>query len=376
MSIDPDLAGGRLTIDLGALQRNWSLLDSRAGDADCAAVVKANAYGIGIEYAVPALLKAGCKTFFVAVPDEGRKVRKVATENDCYILNGLFPNAAKFLIEHSLRPVLSSVYQIETWVAAAQEAGHALPCAIQMDSGMTRLGLSYAELETVVADNSLMAMLDVRLFMTHYACADDVGHPKTDTQRELFEQASTLLPGVLRSAANSAADLQQSGHGFELARPGIALYGGEAVNNIDNPMEPVVTLEGRINQIRTAKAGDTVGYGATETLKRNSRIAYLSVGYADGYPRAASNMGVPMRAVSPPARAAFKGYIVKGVGRVSMDLTAFDVTDIPPDEIAEGDWIELFGKTIPIDDVARAAGTIGYELLTGLGSRYARNYVG
>ncbi len=375
MGIDPDLAGGRLTIDLGALQRNWSLLNQRAGDAECAAVVKANAYGIGIEHAVPALLKAGCKTFFVALPDEGRRVRKIAPENDCYILNGLFPNADGFLIENNLRPVLSSVVQIKIWASAAKEARRALPCAIQMDSGMTRLGLSSYELETVVADNSLMENLDIRLFMTHYACADDTGHPKTDSQREFFEQASVLLPGVPRSAANSAADLQDAGHAFELARPGIALYGGEALNNVENPMEPVVTLEGRINQIRTAKAGDTVGYGATETLKRNSRIAYLSVGYADGYLRAASNMGVPMRAVAPPARASFKGYVLKGVGRVSMDLTAFDVTDIPPDEIAEGDWVELFGRTIPVDDVARAAGTIGYELLTGLGSRYARNYI-
>jgi len=375
MSIDPDLAGGRLTINLGALARNWKLLDARAGDAECGAVVKADAYGIGIEHAVPALVNAGCETFFVAVPEEGRKLRTVAPDNDCYILNGLFPKAAKFLIENHLRPVLGSLNQVENWAAAAKEAGRPLPCAIQIDSGMTRLGLSVEELQQLVADTGLMAQLDIKLFMTHYACADDIGHPKTDTQREVFEQASALLPGIPRSAANSAADLQDAGHVFDLARPGVALYGGEALNNVENPMEPVVTLEGRINQIRTAKAGDAVGYGATETLKRNSRIAYLSVGYADGYHRGSSNMGVPMRAVAQPACAAFKGYILKGVGRVSMDLCAFDVTDIPPDEIEEGAWVELFGKTIPVDDVARAAGTIGYELLTGLGQRYNRCYV-
>jgi len=376
MSIDPDLAGGRLTIDLGALARNWTLLDERAGNADCGAVVKADGYGCGIEHVVPALAKAGCKTFFVAVPEEGRKLRSVASDNDCYILNGLFPKAAKFVIENRLRPVLGSLNQVELWAEASREAGRPLPCAIQMDSGMTRLGLSFEELEQLVADTDLMALLDIKLFMTHYACADDIGHPKTETQRELFKQASQLLPNVPRSAANSAADLQDAGHAFDLARPGIALYGGEALNNIDNPVEPVVTLEGRINQIRIAKAGDAVGYGAAETLKRSSRIAYLSVGYADGYHRATSNMGVPMRAVSQPASAAFKGYILKGVGRVSMDVCAFDMTDIPPDEIAEGDWVELFGKTIPVDDVARAAGTIGYELLTGLGHRYSRTYVG
>ena len=375
MTIDPDLAGGRLTIDLGALARNWTLLDKRAEDAECGAVVKADAYGIGIEHAVPALMKAGCKTFFVAVPEEGRKLRAVAPDNDCYILNGLFPKAAKFLVENHLRPVLGSLNQVELWSEAARQAGHPLPCAIQLDSGMIRLGLSLEELQQLVANTDLMTQLDIKLFMTHYACADDIGHPKTDTQREIFEQASALLPDVPRSAANSAADLQADGHAFDLVRPGIALYGGEALNNADNPMEPVVTLEGRINQIRTAKRGDPVGYGATETLKRNSRIAYLSVGYADGYHRGSSNMGVPMRAIAKPARAAFGGYILKGIGRISMDLCAFDITDIPPDEIAEGDWVELFGKTIPVDDVSRAAGTIGYELLTGLGRRYARSYV-
>ncbi|MGI9357648.1 MAG: alanine racemase [Rhizobiaceae bacterium] len=375
MGIDPDLAGGQLTIDLGALARNWKLLNERSGDAECGAVVKADAYGIGIKHAVPALMKAGCKTFFVAVPDEGRKLRSAAPDSDCYILNGLFPKATKFLVENHLRPVLGTWNQVELWAEAARQCGHALPCAIQMDSGMTRLGLSLEELEQLVANTDLMAQFDIKLFMTHYACADDIGHPKTESQREIFQHASAFLPGVPRSAANSAANLQEAGHAFDLARPGIALYGGEALINVDNPMEPVVTLEGRINQIRTAKAGDSVGYGATETLRRSTRIAYLSVGYADGYHRAASNMGVPMRAVTPAAHAAFKGYILKGIGRISMDLCAFDITDIPPDEIAEGDWLELFGKTIPIDDVARAAGTIGYELLTGLGRRYARCYV-
>ena len=375
MSIDPDLAGGRLTINLGALARNWKLLNKNAGDAECGAVVKADGYGCGIERTVPALINAGCKTFFVAVPDEGQALRSAAPDQDCYVLNGLFPNAAKFLIQNQLRPVLGSLNQVRLWVQASKAAECPLPCAIQIDSGMNRLGLSVNELRQLVADDSLTARLDIKLLMTHYACADDIDHPKTETQREVFRQASELLPNVPRSAANSAANIQANDHTFDLTRPGIALYGGEALNNVDNPMEPVVTLEGRINQIRTVKSGEAVGYGATQTLTRNSRIAYLSVGYADGYLRASSNMGVPMRAMAPAARAAFKGYILNGVGRISMDLCAFDVTDIPLNEIAEGDWIELFGKTIPIDGVARAAGTIGYELLTSLGHRYARTYV-
>ncbi|MEM8749557.1 MAG: alanine racemase [Pseudomonadota bacterium] len=375
-TIHPDLAGGRLTIDLAALRANYRLLRQRAGAAECAAVVKADAYGCGIEPVVHALLNEGCKTFFVALPTEGMRVRAVAPDAAIHVLNGLFEGAEAHLIETNLMPVLGSVREIELWVAAAQQAGRALPCALHMDSGMNRLGLTLAELRMVTGRPAFMDHLDVRLFATHFACADDVDHPKTAAQREAFEQASALLPGVPRSAANSAADLQMAGLEFEMVRAGIALYGGEALNHVSNPCQPVAKLEGRIIQIRTSAAGEAVGYGASETLKRKSRIAYVSVGYADGYHRAASHMGVPMRAVAPAVQGAYNGRLINGIGRISMDMSAFDVTDIPDDEIGPGDWIELFGPTIPVDDVARAAGTIGYELLTGLGHRYHRIYEG
>lgn len=376
MNAHPDLAGGRLTIDLGALVANYHLLAKHAQPAVCGAMVKANAYGCGIEQCVPALANAGCDSFFVAVAEEGLRARAVAPKATIYILNGLFADAAPHLIQAGLRPVLGSLEEVELWADAAKQAGRPLPCALHMDSGMNRLGLSHEELVRIKSLDRLIDHLDVTLFMTHYACADDVDHPKTLAQREVFLQGAELFPKVPRSAANSAATLQMADHQFDLVRPGIALYGGEALNDVANPTRPVVALEGRIIQIRNISAGDTVGYGGTETMKRDSRVAMVSVGYADGYHRAASNMGVPMRAVTPAVKAAFKGKTIKGVGRVSMDLTAFDVTDIAPNEIAAGDWIELFGPTIPVDDVARAAGTIGYELLTGLGQRYARQYVG
>ncbi len=375
MSAHPNLAGGHVTIDLGALVSNWQQLAKNAGAAECGAVVKANAYGCGIEPVVEALSRAGCRTYFVTVPEEGIRVKNTAPDSRCFVLNGLFANAAPYYLEHDLTPILGSVPEVETWVATAQSHGSPLPCALHVDSGMNRLGLTLRELERITKNRHLMDYLDPQLLMTHLACADDLGHPKTDVQREVFLQASELLPGVPRSAANSAASLQMDGHEYELARPGIALYGGEALNDVPNPMVPVVTLTGRIVQIREANAGDSIGYGGAETLTRITRIAYLSVGYADGYHRATSNMGVPMRAVSQPARAAYKGTIIKGIGRVSMDLCAFDVTDIPEDEISAGDWIELFGSTIPVDDVARAAGTIGYELLTSIGQRYSRTYL-
>lgn len=376
MTANPDLAGGRLTIDLDALVSNWRHLAACAGDAQCAAVVKANAYGCGIEPVVTALWRAGCRTFFVAVPEEGLRVKSAAPEATCFVLNGLFASAARTYLEAGLTPILGSVPEVKTWADTARAEATALPCALHVDSGMTRLGMTHDELTQVVADDALMRHLDVKLFMTHYACADDIGHDQTARQREAFLKAAALLPGVSRSAANSAADLQKDGHAFELARPGVALYGAEALNNVPNPMQPVVKLEGRIVQIRHAKAGDAVGYGGAEVLTRDSRIAYISVGYADGYHRGASHMGVPMRNVAPPAQAAFKGTRINGIGRISMDLSAFDVTDIPEDQICAGDWIELFGDTVAVDDVARAAGTIGYELLTGLGNRYSRTYVG
>lgn len=376
-AIESDLAGGRLTVDLAALTANWRLLRDYAKAENpatqCAAVVKANAYGCGIEQVVPALWEAGCRTFFVAMADEGLRVLKIVPDATCYVLNGLFENAAQHLIKAGLRPVLGSTQEARWWAAAAKSSGQAQPCALQLDSGMTRLGFSPAELQLTIQDKTIAPHLDVKLFMTHFACADDIGHPKTDVQREVFEQASLLLPGVPRSAANSAAGLQSSGYVYDLARPGVALYGAEALNDMPNPMKPVVKLEARIIAIREAKAGNSVGYGAAQVLTRDSRIAHVSVGYADGYHRAAANQGVPMRAVAPAAKAALHGQIISGIGRVSMDLSAFDVTDVPAAKA--GDWIELFGPTIPVDDVARAAGTIGYEMLTALGDRYQRIYL-
>ena len=376
MSAHPDLAGGRLTIDLNALVSNWRHLAACAGEAECAAVIKANAYGCGIEPVVKALWGVGCRTFFVAVPEEALRMKTAAPEATCFVLNGLFATAAPTYIKAGLTPILGSIPEVETWVDFARAENRPLPCALHMDSGMTRLGMSYGELQNVAGNNDIMRHLDVRLFMTHYACADDIGHEQTARQRKTFLKGAALLTGVPRSAANSAADLQKDGHEFELARPGVALYGGEALNDVPNPMQSVVKLEGRIVQIRHARAGDAVGYGGAEVLTRDSRIAYVSVGYADGYHRGASHMGVPMRNVSEPAQATFNGTRINGIGRISMDLSGFDVTEIPEDQIAAGDWIELFGDTIPVDDVARSAGTIGHEFLTGLGNRYSRTYVG
>ena len=378
MGVPEELAGGRLTIDLGALVANWRTLARHAGRADCAAVVKADAYGCGTREVVRALSAAGCRSFYVALPAEGIAAREAAPDASIAVLNGLFPGAGAAYAEHRLRPVLGSPDEIEAWRAFSAGGTAPLPCILHVDTGMNRLGLTMAEFDAL-ADRDGFAGLDVTMLMTHFACADDVGHPKTIVQRERIAACSRRLPDVPVAAANSAADLQNAegaDFAFDQVRAGIAMYGAEALNDVDNPMRPVAKLEARVLRVRPVARGDTVGYGAAQTMVRDSRIAIVSAGYADGYHRAASHAGVPMRAVAPPAKAAFAGQLLPGVGRISMDLSAFDVTDLPDGAIAAGDWIELFGPTVPVDDVARAAGTIGYEMLTGLGRRYARTYIG
>jgi alanine racemase len=361
----PSLAAGRLTIDLAALAANWRALSTRAGTTT-AAVVKGNAYGIGIAEAVPALAAAGCDTFFVALPEEGRRVRAAAPDATIYVLGGLIGGPDAY-VAAGLRPVLNSSAEVAEW-RAARMAGAPPGAALHVDTGMNRLGLRPDEFRALTADPDIADALGLALVMSHLACADSPGHPLNAAQLGAFREVRALLPGVPASLANSAGIFLGPDYAFDLVRPGIALYGGCAVNGAPNPMRPVVTLDARILQVRDVPPGETVGYGAAETVGRPSRIAVVGVGYADGYLR---------RAGATDARRGASGFLrgrtVPLVGRVSMDLMAFDVTDVP--NATRGEWIELFGPHIAIDDVAAAAETIGYELLTGLGRRHARTYV-
>ncbi|MEO1746858.1 MAG: alanine racemase, partial [Pseudomonadota bacterium] len=360
-----DLAGARLSIDLGAIVANWRALDSLSRPGRASAVVKANAYGLGADRVVPALAKAGCKTFFVALPAEGIVVRKHAPDADIYVLNGVHANSVVTMRDLGLRPILASAEQIALW----QQTGDQ-PCAIQVDTGMNRLGLS---VEEMLAFGSVLPVNCTHL-MSHFACADDPSHPLNQQQIESFQQVAAVFSDIESSLSNSAGTLSGGAFGHDVTRPGIALYGGRALANGTNPMKPVVTLEARIAQVRHAEAGSTVSYGAAHKLKRDSKLAVVSVGYADGYPRSASGSGVPLRqAVERGSQAWIGGQSVPLVGRVTMDLMCFDVTDVPDDALAPG-WIELIGRNVSIDDVADAAGTIGYEILTSLGQRHARSY--
>ena len=266
----------------------------------------------------------------------------------------------------------------EKWEAFGwNDGGTPRPCAIHVDTGMNRLGLTPEEAHAFATDNALTGALTPRLVMSHLACGDDAGHPLNRRQRESFQAVSRLFDGIESSLSNSAGIFLGPDFAFDLARPGIALYGGQPFDGGDNPMRAVATLEARVVQVRRARAGETASYGAHGVLSRDTVIAVVSTGYADGYHRASSFAGVPLRRAVPAGGHGFvHGRRVPVLGRVTMDLTLFDVTDLGPDGVAVGDWIELFGPNVPVDEAAAAAGTISYEMLTSLGRRYHRRYVG
>ncbi|WP_018697865.1 alanine racemase [Amorphus coralli] len=363
-------AGGRLTVDLAALAGNWRKLRDLGQPAQCAAVVKGDGYGIGLDHAANTLWNAGCGTFFVALPEEGMRLREVLPGATIYVLNGLFRGAEADYREAKLIPVLGSPGEIEDWGRFARSVERELPAALHVDTGMNRLGLTLAEAESF-AGVEMEPGVAPQLLISHLACADAPGHPLNRRQLEAFAEARALFPDLPASLANSAGVLSGPDYHFDLLRPGIALYGGRAQNDGNNPMAPVVTLEARVLQVRDVTPEESVGYGAVGCLDKPGRVAIVSVGYADGLLRGAGESEL-----SAGAAGWIAGHRLPYVGRVSMDLIALDVTSVPEQVVERGSWIELFGSHIAIDEVAGAAGTIGYELLTDLSRRYARRYVG
>ncbi|KRB50283.1 alanine racemase [Rhizobium sp. Root708] len=373
---DPfDTAGLRLTVDLTALTDNWKDMARRSGKARTAAVVKADAYGTGIEDAGQALYMAGARDFFVATVDEGVTLRSYAPEARIFVLSGIWPGTERRFFENDLVPIISSEEQLAFWMAVLAEYGD-YPCALHVDTGFNRLGLSVEEAIALADDVSRPASFAPVLVMSHLACGDDHSSAMNKQQLESFRQVSAAYEGIDSSLAASAGIFLGSDYHFDLTRPGIAIYGGEAVNGMKNPMRPVVTAEARIIQVRTVKAGESVSYGRALRLTRDSRLAIVSAGYADGYMRSQSSGGVPLRQTIPQGGQGFvAGRTMPVAGRITMDLTIFDVTDLPENAVRAGDYVELFGKNVLVDDVARSAGTIGYEMLTGIGLRHERRYL-
>ncbi|MBF0356376.1 MAG: alanine racemase [Alphaproteobacteria bacterium] len=360
--ISQESAGAVLTIDLQALADNWRGLKGRLKPgADLASVVKADGYGLGADQVASALAKAGCKSFFVARLDEGIRLRKtLGSQGRIFVLDGPLPGTAKEFIAHDLTPVLNEAGQISYW--ASESKGQA-KAALHLDTGMNRLGLPSVELADL---QPALEACGLCLVMSHLACAEESENPKNAQQLERFNQMRRLLPPLPASLSNSSGVFLGADYHFDLVRAGVALYGVNPTPDLPNPMTQVVQLQGKIVQVRDVDLPETVGYGATHRVEAPALIATVGVGYADGWPRALSNRGFGV----------LGGVRVPLVGRVSMDLITFDVTQAPSHLVKPGGFISLLGDGLTVDDVAETAGTIGYEILTNLGPRYARSFVG
>ena len=351
-----------LRINLAAIAANWRSLSQRHV-GPVAAVVKADAYGLGAAQVATHLHAHGCRHVFVAHLSEALPLRPLLPGTMLAVLNGLWPGDAEAYSRSGVAPVLGSLAEIAEWSDHARAAGRALPALLHVDTGMNRLGLSPPELDRLAAEPSLLDGVQILYVMTHLVSAEVPGDPINAEQGARFDAACARLPPAPRSLANSSGMFLQ-GFGSDLARPGAALYGVNPTPGQPNPMQAVVRLRARILQVRDVPPGGRVGYNGVWTAERPSRIATISVGYADGFPRSLTNT----------AHAHFDGHPVPLVGRVSMDLTTFDVTDAPG---AQRDtWLDLIGPDMPVDEVARRAGTNGYEILTQLGSRFQRIYDG
>jgi alanine racemase len=359
MTSDPAArAGAILDIDLAGIAANWRLLAPQVAPARCAAVVKANGYGLGAAPVARALVAAGCRMFFVATLDEGIALRHALGETpEIAVFNGPFPGTAAEFAWHQLIPVLNHPGQIAEW----RELGAAPPAILHVDTGMARLGLDAAEFAAVVANPPPFAW---RAVMSHLACADHADHPLNERQRTRFAAAAARLPGVTASLSASSGIFLGPSYHFDLVRPGAALFGVNPQPGRPNPLRQIVRLFGKIVQVRQIDRGESVGYGAAHTMEAAGRAAIVAVGYGDGWLRSLSHRGCGYLA----------GTRVPLLGRVSMDLVTFDVSAVSPALAHPGAMIELLGADHGIDDAAADAGTIGYEILCALGSRYHRIY--
>lgn len=363
MTDDTSCAGSsRLVIDLAAIRANYRTLAGRVAPARCGAVVKADGYGLGIGAVAPALYRAGCRLFFVAQRGEAIAARAVLPEDaTLFVLNGADPGSEAACADAGFVPVLSSATQITTWRTLAQRRAKTLPAALQIDSGMSRLGLAPEDAAALARDATLARDIDLRLIMTHLACADEPARSASTGQLARFMAARAHFPAVPASIANSGGAFLGPDFRLDVARPGVALY-GVAPGAHAAGLRPVVRLDARILQIREVAAGTGVGYGLDYVAPGPRRLATVAIGYGDGWPRSLGGIGAAWHA----------GTRLPIVGRVSMDSLTVDLTALPEGALAEGDFVSLVGPDQTLDDVARDAGTIAYEILTRLGPRHVR----
>ncbi|MEM9202925.1 MAG: alanine racemase [Actinomycetota bacterium] len=360
------LTRAELTIDLGAVEANWSRLGAIANRAQVAAMVKADGYGLGAREVTTALAGAGCREFFVAEVGEGIALRAADPDIDIFILAGAQPGTLDELVEHRLTPVLIDLAQIDAWAAQGISTGVPQRASVHLDTGMNRTGLDPDQTRRLMHEPERLDGITVVHVMSHLASADDPQSDQSARQLEAYHQIRARLSMGLASMANTPGIGLGSAYHFDHVRPGIGLYGADPTPGRTLGLTPVVSLHAPVLQVRQVQAGETVGYSATHRAETNRRVATIGVGYGDGVLRSQSGRGA----------VAFSGHRAPIVGRISMDLITVDITDVPPDApIEAGTAAELIGPTITIDDVADAAGTIPYEILTGLGRRYRRRHI-
>ncbi len=355
-----------LTVNLDAVAANYRFFRDQSKGARVGAVLKANAYGLGALAVTRTLVEEGCDLIFVATAKEALQIRaEIGQPVEIYTLNGYQKNHENDYLSNEFFPILNSLSEVRAWARALQSAKHEHPCGLQIDTGMNRSGLSPKDVETLTDAPDLLKSLSFSLVMSHLACADNPGAPFNAKQLQAFQSAAGLLPSAPLSLANSAGILAGAPYHLDIVRPGIGLYGGNPLLAGGPDLATVASLHAPIIQTRLLKSGQSVGYGASFKVDRPSRIATIAVGYADGYMRHMSNVG-----------SGFIGNIRTPIaGRISMDLTCFDVTDVAETEAQLGTYVELLGEHLSIDEVGKTAGSFGYEILTNLGPRYVRRYI-
>ena len=352
---------------MDAIAANWKILAKRTAPGETGAVVKANGYGLGVTNVTERLLRAGCRRFFVATMEEAVTLRDSVPGNfNIYVLGGFFSNnAIKDFDTYDLVPVLNTLDDIRKWSEHAKSKGGRRG-VLALDTGMNRLGLTALDTTWLSREPGALDGIELDYVMSHLACADEPGHPMNEQQRVLFNELRSILPAAKASLANSGGVFLGQEYHYDLTRPGAALYGLTQGCGGTPEIHQVVGLKSKILQIRIVDSESSVGYAATRTVPAKTRLATVAAGYADGYPWSLSNSGHGYAA----------GVKVPVVGRISMDLTVFDISELPQNSIKPGDDIELIGKWQTVDDVAKKAGTIGYEILTSIGGRYAKHYTG
>lgn len=364
--IDSNHNHARLTVRLGAVRANYAEMVRRAGSAKVAPVVKADGYGLGAAPLAQALTVAGADTFFVARLDEGIALRRVLPQARVIVLDGAGGVTAPALVSHRLTPVLNTPEEIDAYAEEAR--GAKLDAAIQVDTGISRSGLSREAIGELAASAKLrLANINLVMILSQLACADEPAHPQNLRQLERFRAALAILPSAPASLAASAGVHLGREYHFDAVRPGVALYGGNPMPSEKTSYRPVVQLTARVLQVRDLETGGSVGYGATFTAAKPARLAIVALGYADGVPRLLQTNGC----------AAIAGTRVPFAGRISMDLMALDISALPAGAVTPGSEVELLGDTITVDDVAAAANTIPHEVLNWLNhSRAQRVYEG